>query len=630
MNQNHTITMNSQQIQRRPYINSRGSARGGNNMNHRLQRISFGQNQQSHHSHRNNNGNNGGGNSNQNKDLDCYNGNSSHSGSQQPHSSRPGGSGMQNDRRNMMNDRRMNSMMNHYDSSSSSHRSSDMMMDSRPSDGHRNNNMNNRERISPHSSNDYYQENQNNGGPNMKSDSPSRKRRRLQRMPSQSPPTIWENNSHSHNNQMMQNQNQSNQNGYHINNGNNNLNNINNNSNNNNININNIPNNINLNRRLSVRQYNNINPNNNINNNNNMNQQHSPPIRRQRFREQQQQSQQPPRPWDLNPTPIFQASPPHHSHHHTSHMMEMNQVPVSLPLSHHEQIWTYPAPHISISPAAPHLPPCQVQNVYSQPFAQACNLNGHHFMQPHTQITATPHHQPHFQHLAQQSGLHMEGIDHVTPLTHFNTTQMAQISPPQPIFISTEGRPNQMELLHRTARRITAARRNFTRFHWSPTHPTPHLHARQIQAHIPHQTPLPLQTASAYSGILLNFLAMFPLSPYGQPETYSPDSNETENYEALLSLAERLGEAKPRGLGRLEIEQLPNYKFNAETHTGDQTSCVICICDFEPRQTLRVLPCSHEFHAKCVDKWLRSNRTCPICRGNASDYFSSESGSEEQ
>lgn len=54
------------------------------------------------------------------------------------------------------------------------------------------------------------------------------------------------------------------------------------------------------------------------------------------------------------------------------------------------------------APAAPHLPPCQVQNVYSQPFAQACNLNGHHFMQPHTQITATPHHQPHFQHLAQQ------------------------------------------------------------------------------------------------------------------------------------------------------------------------------------------------------------------------------------
>lgn len=41
--------------------------------------------------------------------------------------------------------------------------------------------------------------------------------------------------------------------------------------------------------------------------------------------------------------------------------------------------------------------------------------------------------------------------------------------------------------------------------------------------------------------------------------------------------------------------------------TGDQTSCVVCMCDFEARQTLRVLPCSHEFHSRCVDKWLRVN-----------------------
>lgn len=187
------------------------------------------------------------------------------------------------------------------------------MMDNRSSDGHRHN----RERISPHSSN--YQDGGIQGnGSNIKSDSPSRKRRRLQRMPSQSPPTIWENNN---NNQPMnsnQNQNQSNQNGYHH----------------------------HQNRRLSPRHY------------HNNGQQNSPPIRRQRFRDQQQQSQPPPRPWDINPTPIFQQpSPPHHTHAHAhphhlnsqhSLMVEMNhQVPVSLPLGH-EQIWTYPAPHISI------------------------------------------------------------------------------------------------------------------------------------------------------------------------------------------------------------------------------------------------------------------------------------------
>lgn len=78
-------------------------------------------------------------------------------------------------------------------------------------------------------------------------------------------------------------------------------------------------------------------------------------------------------------------------------------------------------------------------------------------------------------------------------------------------------------------------------------------------------------------------------------------------FQALLNLAERLGEAKPKGLTKPEIEQLPAYRFNKENpHSDmDQTSCVVCMCDFENRQLLRVLPCSHEFHAKCVDKWLK-------------------------
>lgn len=111
--------------------------------------------------------------------------------------------------------------------------------------------------------------------------------------------------------------------------------------------------------------------------------------------------------------------------------------------------------------------------------------------------------------------------------------------------------------------------------------------------------------------VIFTYRAMFsnpPLSPYNQAELSSPDS-VTENYEALLSLAERLGEAKPRGLTRAEVEQLPSYKFNAETHQGDQTNCVVCMCDFEALQSLRVLPCSHEFHSKCIDKWLKVSHT---------------------
>ena len=78
-------------------------------------------------------------------------------------------------------------------------------------------------------------------------------------------------------------------------------------------------------------------------------------------------------------------------------------------------------------------------------------------------------------------------------------------------------------------------------------------------------------------------------------------------FKALLTLAERIGEAKPRGLSKLDIKQLPSYQFSMEAKRSDmdQSSCVVCMCDFESRHLLRVLPCSHEFHAKCIDKWLK-------------------------
>ena len=79
-----------------------------------------------------------------------------------------------------------------------------------------------------------------------------------------------------------------------------------------------------------------------------------------------------------------------------------------------------------------------------------------------------------------------------------------------------------------------------------------------------------------------------------------------------MNLAERLGDAKPKGLLKAEIEQLPSYRFSTESKRSscEQTTCVVCMCDFERRQLLRVLPCCHEFHAKCVDKWLK---VCVIC-----------------
>ncbi|KAM9511252.1 E3 ubiquitin-protein ligase RNF38-like isoform 1-T1 [Salvelinus alpinus] len=131
----------------------------------------------------------------------------------------------------------------------------------------------------------------------------------------------------------------------------------------------------------------------------------------------------------------------------------------------------------------------------------------------------------------------------------------------------------------------------------------------------------PLPPSPYHPSFLPYFLSMLPVQPTGPAISLEldVDDGEVENYEALLNLAERLGEAKLRGLTKGDIEQLPSYRFNPNNHQSEQTLCVVCMSDFESRQLLRVLPCSHEFHGKCVDKWLRANRTCPICRADASE-----------
>ncbi|KAH9362687.1 hypothetical protein HPB48_001216 [Haemaphysalis longicornis] len=73
------------------------------------------------------------------------------------------------------------------------------------------------------------------------------------------------------------------------------------------------------------------------------------------------------------------------------------------------------------------------------------------------------------------------------------------------------------------------------------------------------------------------------------------------------------------GLPRREIEDLPAYSFNPDESYSDEVICLMCMYHFKALDMVRVPPCSYEFHASCVDKWLEVNVRCPVCRMNASD-----------
>lgn len=47
----------------------------------------------------------------------------------------------------------------------------------------------------------------------------------------------------------------------------------------------------------------------------------------------------------------------------------------------------------------------------------------------------------------------------------------------------------------------------------------------------------------------------------------------------------------------------------------DAVECAVCLAELQDGEEARFLPrCGHGFHAECVDMWLASHTTCPLCR----------------
>lgn len=94
------------------------------------------------------------------------------------------------------------------------------------------------------------------------------------------------------------------------------------------------------------------------------------------------------------------------------------------------------------------------------------------------------------------------------------------------------------------------------------------------------------------------------------------------------------------GLDKSAVEALPTFRYQTDRSRVESAEigvidCVICLRDFENGEMGRTLPkCGHSFHLNCIDIWLYSSSTCPLCRAvlestNEKSSTNSESASAQ-
>jgi hypothetical protein len=114
-------------------------------------------------------------------------------------------------------------------------------------------------------------------------------------------------------------------------------------------------------------------------------------------------------------------------------------------------------------------------------------------------------------------------------------------------------------------------------------------------------------------------------------------SRSSDGVSAQREAADAAG-AAPRtqrrfGLPKAAINALPTFAYELSlirgagaegggdlesgTEAAGSEPCSVCLEDVQAGEMVRQLPaCKHLFHVGCIDMWLHSHRTCPVCRCN--------------
>lgn len=132
-----------------------------------------------------------------------------------------------------------------------------------------------------------------------------------------------------------------------------------------------------------------------------------------------------------------------------------------------------------------------------------------------------------------------------------------------------------------------------------PPPPLSHLHSSTSNRISPQMVTLIAALSAAFL-ILFYFAVLFPLFRRHRRNIRrnSADPTRTDS-----------------GLDETFIGQITAFKYRRSEGLIDGTECAVCLSEFKEEENLRLMPnCEHAFHIPCIDEWLKSHSSCPLCR----------------
>ncbi|KAK8945940.1 E3 ubiquitin-protein ligase ATL4 [Platanthera guangdongensis] len=127
--------------------------------------------------------------------------------------------------------------------------------------------------------------------------------------------------------------------------------------------------------------------------------------------------------------------------------------------------------------------------------------------------------------------------------------------------------------------------------------------------------------ASASLHLLLRLISRSRSSSSSSSSTSSSSPTSPAPLLRSIPIDGNSTEALPASSDREKlITSLPLFSLAssvADFRKSSSLDCAVCLSNFRPQDELRLLPaCRHAFHSQCVDTWLRSTPSCPLCRAS--------------